>query len=100
MNKKVNFASLEIQSIDGSNQKIDINDELANLIYMQGQSINECELGRRIYNAGRNTDGKLSPDADRTIELSPEDMAIVNRVLMQFPYIIRQAVSAAIDTDA
>ena len=94
--KKVNLSALEIRGIDGSKQRVNIQDEVANLIYMQGQSIADCELGRKIYNAGRDQTGVLTKDADRTVELSDDELKVVERIAGQFPYVIRIAIDAAI----
>ena len=96
MTKKVNLSQLEIRGIDGSNQRVNIQDEVANLIYMQGQSIADCELGRKIYNGGRDQNGVLTKDADRTVELSDDELKVVERIEGQFPYVIRIAIDAAI----
>ena len=94
--KKVNLSQLEIQGIDGAKQRVNIQDEVANLIYMQGQSIGDCELGRKIYNGGRDQNGLLPKDADRTVELSDDELKVVERIAGQFPYVIRIAIDAAI----
>ena len=96
MTKKVNLSQLEIRGIDGSKQRVNIQDEVANLIYMQGQSIADCELGRKIYNAGRDSGGVLLEGADRTVELSDDELKVVERIAGQFPYVIRIAIDAAI----
>ena len=96
MTKKVNLSALEIRGIDGSKQQVNIQDEVANLIYMQGQSIADCELGRKIYNGGRDQNGVLIKDADRTVELSDDELKVVERIAAQFPYVIRIAIDAAI----
>ena len=96
MAKKVNLSQLEIRGIDGSQQRVNIQDEVANLIYMQGQSIADCELGRKIYNGGRDQNGVLIKDADRTVELSDDELKVVERIAGQFPYVIRIAIDAAI----
>ena len=94
--KKVNLSQLEIQGIDGAKQRVNIQDEVANLIYMQGQSIADCELGRKIYNGGRDQNGVLTKDADRTVELSDDELKVVKRITQQFPYVIREALLAAL----
>ena len=96
MTKKVNLSQLEIRGIDGSKQQVNIQDEVANLIYMQGQSIADCELGRKIYNGGRDQNGVLTKDADRTVELSDDELKVVAHIAGQFPYVIRIAIDAAI----
>ena len=96
MTKKVNLSQLEIRGIDGSKQRVNIQDEVANLIYMQGQSIADCELGRKIYNGGRDQNGVLTKGADRTVELSDDELKVVERIAAQFPYVIRIAIDAAI----
>ena len=94
--KKVNLSQLEIQGIDGAKQRVNIQDEVANLIYMQGQSIADCELGRKIYNGGRDQNGVLSAEADRTVELSDDDLKVVAHIAQQFPYVIRESLLAAL----
>ena len=94
--KKVNLSQLEIQGIDGSKQRVNIQDEVANLIYMQGQSIQDCELGRKIYNAGRDSGGVLLEGADRTVELSDDELKVVAHIAQQFPYVIRESLLAAL----
>ena len=94
--KKVNLSQLEIQGIDGAKQQVNIQDEVANLIYMQGQSIQDCELGRKIYNGGRDQNGVLTQGADRTVELSDDELKVVTRIAKQFPYVIRESLLAAI----
>lgn len=88
----VDFSKINIKGIDGREQRVDINDELANLIYMQGQSIGECELGRRMYMAARDGEGKVDQTLDRKVNLSDEDVRIVERASRQFPYVIRVAI--------
>ena len=97
MTKKINLSAIEIKALDGSTQIVNIQDEVANLIYMQGQSIADCELGRRIYQAGRDSGGALLEGVDRTVNLSTESVEIVKRVAHQFPYVIREAMLTAID---
>ena len=94
--KKVNLSQLEIQGIDGAKQRVNIQDEVANLIYMQGQSIADCELGRKIYNGGRDQNGVLTAEADRTVELSDDELKVVAHIAQQFPYVIREALIAAL----
>ena len=94
--KKVNLSQLEIQGIDGAKQRVNIQDEVANLIYMQGQSIADCELGRKIYNGGRDQNGVLQAEADRTVELSDDELKVVSHIAQQFPYVIRESLLAAL----
>ena len=93
---KVDFSKLEIKGIDGSTQRVNIQDEVANLIYMQGQSIADCELGRKIYNGGRDQNGVLTAEADRTVELSDDELKVVAHIAKQFPYVIRESLLEAI----
>lgn len=95
--KKVELTALVIQGIDGREQRVNIQDELANLVYMQGQSIAECELGRRMYQAGRTAEGNLNPELSREVNLTAEDVGILRRVAGQFPYVIREALLKALE---
>lgn len=96
MTKKVNFSALEIQGIDGSKQRVDVQDEIANLIYMRGQNIQQCELGCRLYQAGRK-DGLLDPKASREVEMSYEELSLVRNIVQQFPLVVREALLKQID---
>ena len=90
MNKKVNFSALEIEAVDGQKQTVDVQDELANLIYMHGQNIQECELGKRLWLAGKDENGQVV--ADRSVNLQPHDAGTIERMAGMFPFVIRHAI--------
>lgn len=78
--KKVNFKELVIADIEGKEQKIDISKLLGNQLYMEGQDIEACELGKRIY------------FADGDVELSDKEIAIVKQAIQRYSYLVRTAV--------
>lgn len=80
MTKKINFTALEVEDIEGNKQKVDIAKALGNQLYMQGQHIEECELGRAIYHST----GEM--------ELTEEQAKSVLRVVECYPYISRNAI--------
>ena len=46
--KKVNFKEITIKDINGNDIVADFQKQLGNQLYMQGQNIEECELGKKI----------------------------------------------------
>ena len=77
--KKVNFTNIILKDIEGNDQKADIAKTLGNQLYMQGQNIEECELGKKIY-------------FDSEVELSDKDIETVTRAVSQYSYILRTAI--------
>ena len=78
--KKVNFKELVIADIEGKEQKIDISKLLGNQLYMEGQDIEACELGKRIY------------FADGEVELTDKEATIVKQAMQRYSYLVRTAV--------
>lgn len=78
--KKVNFKELMIADIEGKEQKIDISKLLGNQLYMEGQDIEACELGKRIY------------FAEGDVELSDKEATIVKQAIQRYSYLVRTAV--------
>ena len=81
MTKKVNFAEIIIRDINGQEQKADVRQLLGNMLYMQGQNIEECELGQAIYHSG-NEDPK-------ELELSDKQQKIITDFAERLPYVMR-----------
>lgn len=84
--KQVNFNEIEIENIDGTKGKLNIKRDLANILYMQGETIEESELGRRIFNT------------PAEIELSPEDVEIVIKYVKKYytSIVVKNAIINAI----
>lgn len=80
---KVNFANIKIKDIEGNEQIADFQKQIGNQLYMTGQNIEECELGKRIY------------FADGEVELTPEECTMVRRVTAGYSYVARIAIDAA-----
>ena len=53
MTRKINFKEIAVKDINGNEQKVDVSQLLGNQLYMEGQNIEECELGKKIYFAER-----------------------------------------------
>lgn len=87
--KKVDFRKVEIETIDGEKTTANVAQQLGNQLYMQGQNIEECELGREIYKAG-----KVKADKDSFVELSDEQVAIVRKFIQPWSYVLRTAVES------
>ena len=84
MTKKVNFKEIVIADIEGKEQKIDISKLLGNQLYMEGQDIEACELGKRIY------------FADGDVELTDKEIAIVKQFTNRYSYLVRTALEKAL----
>lgn len=83
MGTKVNFTNIILKDIEGNDQKVDIAKTLGNQLYMQGQNIEECELGRRIYFEGE-------------VEMSDKDVETVTRAVSNYAYVLRTAITDAL----
>ena len=84
MTKKVDFRQLMLKDIEGNELPVDISKNLGNMMYMQGQTIDECELGRDIYHKGE-------------VELKEKDIDVVKRFANNFSFIMRQTILDAIE---
>lgn len=81
---KVNFSKIEVKTIDGSTDTVDMRQPVGNMLYMQGSSLPECELGTAIYHS------------DGPMELSDEQTAIVRVYVKRLPYVFQEAVERAL----
>ena len=82
---KVDFTKVPVKDIDGKEFMADVHKELGQQLYMQGQTMEECELGSLIYH----TDGP--------VELNLEQGACVSRWVDRWPYVTRTAVKTLLD---
>lgn len=84
--KKVNFKTITIKDINGNDIVADFQKQLGNQLYMQGQNIEECELGKKIY---------FTPE-DEATELDDQDVAIVRKAVQGYSYVARTAIEQAL----
>ena len=84
--KKVNFKTITIKDIEGRDVQADFKKQLGNMLYMQGQNIEECELGKKIY---------FTPD-DEATELDDKEAAIVRKAVQGYSYVARTAIEQAL----
>ena len=84
MTKKVDFSDVKIKDIEGQEVQLDLRKPLGNVIYMQGQTVEECDLGRAIYYSGGE------------VELTDEQQAVVKRFAETYPYLTRSAILEAL----
>lgn len=77
---KVNFSKIVIKDIEGREVEANFQKQLGNQLYMQGQHLEECELGTRIYHA------------DGEVELSEKECEIVRKYVQGYSYIARSAI--------
>ena len=88
MSKKVNFAEIIIRDINGQEQKADVRVMLGNMLYMQGQNIEECELGQAIFHSGNE-----GPEA---LELDDKQQKIITDFAERLPYVMRTGLIEAV----
>jgi len=80
MKKTANFHKVPVKDIEGKIVEEDIHAVLGNLMYMRGQSIEECETGSAIYHA------------EGDVELDEKQVAAVRRFAEGYPYVLRTAI--------
>lgn len=90
--KKIDFRKLEIENIEGKTDIINIAFTLGNMMYMQGQNIEECELGRTIYRHS-----KVDASKESFVELTSEQVIIVRKYMNNFSFIVRKSVEKQLD---
>ena len=83
---KVDFSKIIIKDINGNDIVADFQKQLGNQLYMQGQNIEECELGKKIY---------FTPD-DEATELDDKEVAIVRKAVQGYSYVVRTAIEQAL----
>ena len=52
MKKKIDFRKIEVKTLDGTPQVLDMSKELGNAIYAKTMDLGELELAREIYKNG------------------------------------------------
>ena len=52
MSKKINLREVSVQTIDGSVQKIDFSEAIANAVYFSAKDIAVAEAARELYKSG------------------------------------------------
>lgn len=82
---KVNFKAIEIESITGEKEVVDLSKVLGNALYQQGKTLEVVELARSLWKDGE-------------IEITDEDKKILEEQIPQiFPtYIVKTALLNAI----
>ena len=85
--KEVNFAKIMVPDINGTEQAVDFRKDLGNLLYMQGNSIEECELGSAIYH---------QPD-NEPLQLSDVQRIMLRQFVIRLPYVSRKAIQKALE---
>jgi hypothetical protein len=88
MSKKVDFRNIVIRDINGQETKADVTALFGNMLYMQGQNIEECELGQAIYHQG--------DEGPEALELNDKQVAIVKTYADRLPYVMRTGIKEAV----
>ena len=86
MSKTVDFRQIGVKNIEGQIEKADVSKQLGNVMYMQGQNIEECELGRAIYHKGQ-------------VELNQKQEDMVRRFIQPWSYVLRSAIEETLRDD-
>lgn len=81
---KVDFSKIEVKTIDGNKEAVDLRLAVGNILYMQGMNIKECSLGLDVFHS------------DGPMELSDEQTAIVRVYVKRLPYVFQDAVERAL----
>lgn len=82
---KINFKKIIIRDIEGREIEADFSKQIGNQLYMQGQNIEECELGKKIY------------FAEAEISLNTEEQAIIKKAISSYSYIARSSIEESIE---
>lgn len=88
MSKKVDFRNIVIRDINGQATKADVTQLFGNMLYMQGQNIEECELGQAIYHQG--------DEGPEALELNDKQVDIVKAYAERLPYVMRTGIKEAV----
>lgn len=88
MSKKVDFRNIVIKDINGQETKADVTALFGNMLYMQGQNIEECELGQAIYHQG--------DEGPEALELNDKQVVIVKTYAERLPYVMRTGIKEAV----
>ena len=88
MSKNVDFKNIVIRDINGQETKADVTALFGNMLYMQGQNIEECELGQAIYHQG--------DEGPEALELNDKQVAIVKTYAERLPYVMRTGIKEAV----
>lgn len=83
---RVDFRTIGVKNIEGNIETADVSKQLGNLMYMQGQNIEECELGRDIYHNG-------------VVELNSKQADIILRFVKPWSYVLRSAIEETLNDD-
>ena len=86
MSKTVDFRQIGVKNIEGQIETADVSKQLGNVMYMQGQNIEECELGRAIYHKGQ-------------VELNQKQEDMVRRFIQPWSYVLRSAIEETMRDD-
>ena len=84
--KKVDFRQIGVKNINGEIEKADVSKQLGNVMYMNGQNIEECELGRAIYHDGE-------------VELDDKQLGMVRRFIQPWAFVIRSAIEETMNKE-
>lgn len=85
--KKIDFTKIEIRDIEDKTQTVSVTKDLGNTLYMRGADIVACQTGKKIYYS------------EGPIQLNDDEVNAVKGMLDVYPYIIKEGIVAALDSD-
>ena len=77
---KIDLVNVRIEDIEGNEATVSVAQIVGNTLYMQGRTVDECELGKRIFHS------------DGPLEVSEQEAEMVRRVAVMLPHVTRTAV--------
>lgn len=81
---KVNFEKILFFDIEGREQVMNVKKDLGNALYMQGETIDVCKLGEKIY------------FADGEVDVEEKEACIIKAFAKRYPYIAASAIEKAL----
>lgn len=83
--RKFNFNAIDVPNIDGTKSKFSISESFGNYLYINGEDIQTCELGRKLW---------LSSKDDSEVEIDDKEKEILKNYTPQIvrSYVARQAI--------
>lgn len=86
MTKKVDFRSIGVENVERKIETIDVSKNLGNQIYMQAQTIDVRDFGRKIFEEGQ-------------VEVDGEQELIIRRTIMNWSLVLREGIEKTLNDD-
>ena len=86
MTKKVDFRTIGIENVERKIEAVDVSKNLGNQIYMQAQTIDVRDFGRKIFEEGQ-------------VEIDGEQELIIRRTIMNWTLVYREGIEKTLNDD-